>query len=228
MQTINVVKNLQDVAHRIREAEQQYDRPEGSVGLLAVSKTKSVAMIREAWEAGQQAFGENYAQELADKATQLDDLAIEWHFIGPLQSNKTQLIANTMAWFHSLDRLKIARRLSEQRAPHLPPLKICLQVNISSEESKAGVSPMALENLAGEVATLPNIQLRGLMAIPEPTTDRTQQRAAFRSLHQLLELLRDQHPSMDTLSMGMSGDLEAAVAEGATLVRIGTDIFGAR
>lgn len=198
------------------------------MGLVAVSKTKSVALIREAWEAGQQAFGENYAQELADKATRLDDLAIEWHFIGPLQSNKTQLIANAMAWFHSLDRLKIARRLSEQRAPDLPPLKVCLQVNISSEESKAGVSPMELANLARDVATLPNIQLRGLMAIPEPTTDRTQQRVAFRSLRQLLELLQEQHPTMDTLSMGMSGDLEAAVAEGATLVRIGTDIFGAR
>ncbi|MGD2008968.1 MAG: YggS family pyridoxal phosphate-dependent enzyme [Cellvibrionales bacterium] len=228
MQSINVVKNLQGVAHRISAAEQQYGRPEGSVGLVAVSKTKSVALIREAWEAGQQAFGENYAQELADKATRLDDLAIEWHFIGPLQSNKTQLIANAMAWFHSLDRLKIARRLSEQRAPDLPPLKVCLQVNISSEESKAGVSPMELANLARDVATLPNIQLRGLMAIPEPTTDRTQQRVAFRSLRQLLELLQEQHPTMDTLSMGMSGDLEAAVAEGATLVRIGTDIFGAR
>lgn len=228
MEPVNVAKNLQRVTQRITEAERLYGRPRGSVGLVAVSKTKPPALLREAWNCGQRAFGENYAQELVEKSKQLADLAIEWHFVGPLQSNKTQSLANTMTWFHSLDRIKIARRLSEQRDPTRPPLNVCLQVNISKELSKAGVQEAELADVANEVAMLPGIKLRGLMAIPEATTDPSRQRTAFAALRSLLDTQRRFHPSMDTLSMGMSGDLEAAVAEGATLVRIGTDIFGAR
>lgn len=195
---------------------------------MAVSKTKPAALIRDAWAGGQRAFGENYAQEAELKAGELADLGIEWHFIGPIQSNKTRALASTMDWVHSVDRYKIARRLSDQRNPSLPPLNICLQVKLSNEATKSGAPPQQLAALAGEVATLPNISLRGLMTIPAASTDQAKQREVFASLRALFDGLKEGHPTLDTLSMGMSGDLEAAVAEGATLVRVGTDIFGPR
>ena len=228
MGTINVATNLQHVRDRVAAAERQANRSPGSVHLLAVSKTKPAALIREAWAAGQEAFGENYAQEAQEKVRALTDLAIQWHFIGPVQSNKTRGLANTMAWIHSVDRLKIAQRLSEQRNAALPPLNICLQVKLSDEATKFGVSPDELPILAAQVDGLANLRLRGLMAIPAASSDRATQRAAFARLRRLFERLRENHPLMDTLSMGMSGDLEAAIAEGSHLVRVGTDVFGAR
>ena len=228
MATINVAANLHQVRDRIAAAERGADRPLGSVQLLAVSKTKPAALIRDAWAGGQRAFGENYAQEAELKAGELADLGIEWHFIGPVQSNKTRALASTMDWIHSVDRYKIARRLSDQRNPSLPPLNICLQVKLSNEATKSGAPPQQLAALAREVATLPNISLRGLMTIPAASTDQAKQREVFASLRALFDGLKEGHPTLDTLSMGMSGDLEAAVAEGATLVRVGTDIFGPR
>ena len=228
MGTINVAANLHHVRGRIAAAERGANRPPGSVQLLAVSKTKPATLIRDAWAGGQRAFGENYAQEAELKARELADLGIEWHFIGPIQSNKTRSLANTMDWVHSVDRYKIARRLSEQRDPSLPPLNICLQVKLSDEASKSGATPQQLEALAGQVAALPNLCLRGLMTIPAASTDQVKQREVFARLRALFDGLKKGHPTLDTLSMGMSGDLEAAVAEGATLVRVGTDIFGPR
>lgn len=228
MGTINVATNLQHVRDRVAAAERQANRAPGSVHLLAVSKTKPATLIREAWAAGQQAFGENYAQEAEEKVRALTDLAIQWHFIGPVQSNKTRGLANTMAWIHSVDRHKIAQRLSEQRHAELPPLNICLQVKLSDEATKFGVSPGELPALAAEVDGLANLRLRGLMAIPAASSEVATQRAAFVQLRLLFERLRENHPSLDTLSMGMSGDLEAAIAEGSNLVRVGTDVFGAR
>lgn len=228
MEEINVATNLHRVWRRIGEAEQLANRHSGSVSLLAVSKTKPDRYIRAAWEAGQRAFGENYAQEAEEKARRLDDLAIEWHFIGPIQSNKTRGLAETMAWVHSIDRLKIARRLSDQRPQHLPPLNLCLQVKLSDEPSKSGIAPSEIPALAAQITELPNLRLRGLMAIPAATSDYQLQRMAFKQLQTELFELQKQHPEVDTLSMGMSGDLEAAVVEGSTLVRVGTDIFGAR
>lgn len=228
MDQINVATNLHSTRRRISNAEKLAGRPAGSVSLLAVSKTKSDRLIRAAWEAGQRAFGENYAQEAEEKARRLDDLAIEWHFIGPIQSNKTRGLAETMAWVHSIDRLKIARRLSDQRPQHLPPLNLCLQVKLSDEPSKSGIAPSEIPALAAQITELPNLSLRGLMAIPAATSDYQQQRMAFKQLQTQLFELQKQHPEVDTLSMGMSGDLEAAVVEGSTLVRVGTDIFGAR
>ena len=183
---------------------------------------------REAAAAGQRAFGENYVQEGVSKIEALADLELEWHFIGPLQGNKTRLVAENFAWVHSLDRLKIAERLSAQRPAHLPPLQVCLQVNVSGEESKCGVEPDAALALAQQIAALPRLKLRGLMCIPEPTDDFAEQCAAFRRLQQRFTQLKDSGLPLDTLSMGMSHDLEAAIAEGATLVRIGTAIFGER
>jgi pyridoxal phosphate enzyme (YggS family) len=183
-------------------------------------------MIRAAASLGLSQFGENYLQEALEKMAALTDLPLTWHFIGPMQSNKTRAIAEHFDWVHSIDRLKIARRLSEQRPPHLPPLQVCLQVNVSGEASKSGVSPGALAELAAAVSELPGLRLRGLMAIPAATEDLTAQHAAFASLRRAMASL--QMPALDTLSMGMSGDLEAAIAEGATIVRVGTDIFGPR
>ncbi|WP_339882704.1 YggS family pyridoxal phosphate-dependent enzyme [Vreelandella maris] len=206
-------------------------RAQDAARLLAVSKTKPAAMIRQVWQLGQREFGENYLQEALEKQTELADLDdIVWHFIGPLQSNKTRAIAEHFDWVHSVDRLKIAKRLSEQRPTHLAPLNICLQVNISREESKAGVLPEELEGLAKEVATLPNLHLRGLMAIPAPAQGVDAQRQPLAALREALTSLQSSLPNapLDTLSMGMSDDLEAAVLEGATLVRLGTAIFGAR
>ena len=194
---------------------------------MAVSKTWPASAVREAWYAGQTAFGENYAQEGAQKAAELADLGLEWHFIGPIQSNKTSQIASNFAWVHGIDRRKIAERLSAARSGKTP-LNICLQVNVSGEASKSGVAPKDLPALAADVANLPNLSLRGLMAIPEPGLGKSAQRQAFAQLRQLKEELGARGFAMDTLSMGMSDDFEAAVAEGSTLVRVGTAIFGKR
>jgi len=220
-----IAENIAKVGARIREAAQASQRNFADIGLLAVSKTKPAAAIREAHAAGLCDFGENYLQEALEKQTELSDLPLIWHFIGPIQSNKTRPIAEHFDWVHSVDRLKIAQRLSEQRPAHLPPLNICLQVNVSGEDSKSGCSPEALPELAKAVTALPNLRLRGLMAIPEPTDDIAAQHAAFAHLRQLHD---DLALDLDTLSMGMSHDLEAAIAEGATWVRIGTALFGAR
>ena len=220
-----IAKNIAKVRTRIREAAQACGRDPESVGLLAVSKTKPAAAVREAHACGQRDFGENYLQEALNKQAELSDLALTWHFIGPIQSNKTRPIAEHFAWVHSVDRLKIAQRLSEQRPTQLPPLNICLQVNVSGEASKSGCAPEELPALALAVSQLPNLRLRGLMTIPEPTSDVAQQHAACARLRQLRD---DLNLELDVLSMGMSDDLEAAIAEGATWVRIGTALFGAR
>ncbi len=202
------------------------------MALLAVSKTRSVDAIRAAVAAGQLAFGENYLQEALDKIDALADQPdIDWHFIGPIQSNKTRQIASAFAWVHSVDRLKIARRLSEQRPPGLSPLNICLQVNINNEQSKSGCHPDELPALVESIGALPQLSLRGLMAIPDPEQPEAGLRASFRALANRLQQLKADYPTagpLDTLSMGMSGDLELAIAEGATWVRVGTDLFGAR
>ncbi|WP_415846107.1 YggS family pyridoxal phosphate-dependent enzyme [Stutzerimonas zhaodongensis] len=220
-----IATNIAKVGTRIREAAQAVARDPDEVQLLAVSKTQPASAIRLANEAGQWDFGENYLQEALEKQADLRDLSLTWHFIGPIQSNKTKLIAEHFDWVHSVDRLKIAQRLSDQRPPELPPLNVCLQVNVSGEGSKSGCDPQEATDLANEIASLPNLRLRGLMAIPEPTDDPAKQRAAFAHLRQLQSKI---DLELDTLSMGMSQDLEAAVAEGATWVRVGTALFGAR
>lgn len=224
----DIAANIAEVTGRIRRAEAAAGRKPGSVGLVAVSKTRSAAEVRQAAGRGLRDFGENYLQEALDKQAELADLDLTWHFIGPIQTNKTRAIAGHFSWVHSVDRDKVARRLSEQRPEALPPLQLCLQVNLDGEASKSGVTPQQLPALAAAVADLPRLQLRGLMAIPRPRGDHTGQRAAFRQLRELFEALRPRHPGLDTLSMGMSADLEAAVWEGATLVRVGTDLFGPR
>lgn len=220
-----IPESVAKVRARIREAAQASGRDPQDVQLLAVSKTKPANDLREAFACGQRDFGENYLQEALAKQAELADLALTWHFIGPIQSNKTRAIAEHFAWVHAVDRLKIAQRLSEQRPTDLPPLNLCLQVNVSGEASKSGCAPAELAALARAVAELPNLRLRGLMAIPEPTDDPAAQRAAFARLRELKDGLG---LDLDTLSMGMSHDLEAAIAEGATWVRIGTALFGAR
>ena len=220
-----IASNIAKVATRIREAAQAAARDPDEVHLLAVSKTQPAEAIRHASAAGLGDFGENYLQEALDKQAELADLPLTWHFIGPIQSNKTKAIAEHFDWVHSVDRLKIAQRLSAQRPASLPPLNVCLQVNVSGEASKSGCEPQEVASLAKEIAALPRLRLRGLMAIPEPTEDPAEQRAAFARLRQLQEAL---DLRLDTLSMGMSQDLEAAIAEGATWVRIGTALFGAR
>ena len=217
--------NLATLTARIDHAAKAAQRDPASVQLLAVSKTKPASAIREAYAAGVREVGENYLQEALAKQQELRDLPLIWHFIGPIQSNKTKAIAEHFDWVHSVDRLKIAQRLSEQRPAGRAPLNICLQVNVSGEDSKSGCAPCELPALASAVAALPNLRLRGLMAIPEPTDDRAEQEAAFASLRQLQQRLG---LGLDTLSMGMSHDLEAAIAQGATWVRIGTALFGAR
>ena len=224
-------ESLASARERLRRALEDAGRSPTSATLLAVSKTKPAEMLREAWQHGQREFGENYLQEALDKQAALEDLdGIVWHFIGPLQSNKTRAVAEQFAWVHSVDRLKIAKRLSEQRPEVLPPLNVCLQVNISREATKSGVLPEGTLALAQEIAALPGLALRGLMAIPAPTETLEAQRQPLAALRQLLEELQAALPEapLDTLSMGMSDDLEAAVLEGATLVRLGTAIFGAR
>ncbi|EHR68985.1 pyridoxal phosphate enzyme, YggS family [Burkholderiales bacterium JOSHI_001] len=225
-----VASKLQQVRDRIATACTQAARPVQSVTLLAVSKTFGPEAVREAFAAGQRAFGENYVQEALDKIAALADLRsqIEWHLIGPLQSNKTRPVAEAFDWVHSVDRLKIAQRLSEQRLAPQRPLQLCLQVNISGEASKSGLAPHEVLPLAQAVAALPRVRLRGLMAIPEPAGDLAAQRGPHRALRELLAACNDAGLGLDTLSMGMSADLEAAVLEGATLVRVGTALFGGR
>lgn len=220
--------NLQAVHARIAAACKAVGRAPQETRLLAVSKTWPAADVREATRCGQRAFGENYVQEGVAKIEALADLDLEWHFIGPLQSNKTRQVAEHFAWVHTVDRLKIAERLSAQRPEHLPPLQVCVQVNVSGEASKSGVAPEEAAALAHAVAGLPRLQLRGLMAIPEPTEDAARLAAQFAVLRTLFETLQAEGLPLDTLSMGMSHDLESAIAAGATMVRVGTAIFGAR
>lgn len=222
-------EKLHNVTARLIAAAEMAGRDPAHVALVAVSKTQPAEAVEAAYRAGQRRFGENYLQEALDKQTALAALTeLEWHFIGPIQSNKTRAIAEHFQWVHSVDREKIARRLSEQRPESLPPLQVCLQVNLDDEPNKSGVTLAQLPDLARAVYALPRLQLRGLMAIPAPRETRVEQRASFARLRTALEALRDENMALDTLSMGMSADLEAAVAEGATLVRVGTDIFGAR
>lgn len=228
----SIADNIGSVTRRIQKATLQAGRKPGSVSLLAVSKTRSPEELREAVAAGQKAFGENYLQEALEKIEALRDIPdLDWHFIGPIQSNKTRQIATSFSWVHSVDRLKIARRLSEQRDPELGPLNICLQVNINEEASKSGCRPDQLPGLVAAVGALPNLSLRGLMAIPDPFQPETALRLSFRALAEALQDLRNRTPEagpLDTLSMGMSRDMEMAIAEGATWVRIGTALFGER
>lgn len=219
---------LEKVQLRIGRAQAAVKRPAGSVQLLAVSKTFPIEAVDAIASCGQKAFGENYAQEGVEKAAQRPDL--EWHFIGPIQSNKTRGIAEHFTWVHTIDRLKIAERLSAQRPTELPPMQVCVQVNIADEASKSGCAPDTALALCQAIAAQPNLKLRGLMAIPEATDDPTTQRRYFAALRQLMAEINAANPSLklDTLSMGMSGDLEAAVAEGATIVRVGSAIFGQR
>ncbi len=223
-----ILNALQAVRERIARAAAQCGRAPSSIRLLAVSKAVGPTLVRAAFESGQHAFGESYTQEALHKIAALADMDVEWHFIGPLQSNKTKLIAQHFAWVHGVDRAKIAQRLSEQRSADLPPLNICLQVNVSGEASKSGVALTEIAALARFVTELPRIKLRGLMAIPAPTEEATQQRVAFHAVRDLFEQLNAQGFALDTLSMGMSDDLEAAIQEGATIVRVGSAIFGER
>lgn len=214
--------------HRLTQAKIAAHRTHDTVQLLAVSKTQPSTRIRELFALGQRAFGENYVQEWAQKTTELSDLDIEWHFIGPLQSNKTRIVAERAHWLHSVDRLKIAERLAAQRPTHLPPLNVCIQVNVSGEANKSGVVPAEVATLAYAIVGLPHLKLRGLMCIPEATDNQERLRAQFAALRNTLEQLNAAGFALDTLSMGMSADLELAVAEGSTLVRVGSAIFGAR
>ncbi|MGI4858763.1 MAG: YggS family pyridoxal phosphate-dependent enzyme [Janthinobacterium lividum] len=225
-----IAQQLDTVRQRIAAAARQAGRAATDVRLLAVSKTFPAEDVRVAHAAGQRAFGENYVQEGVDKIAALDDLraSVEWHFIGPLQSNKTRQVATAFDWVHSIDRLRIASRLAEQRPDHLPPLNVCVQVNVSGEASKSGVAPADALDLLRAVDALPRLKLRGLMAIPASAVGIDAQRAPHRALHDLFTAARAAGLALDTLSAGMSDDLEAAVAEGATLVRIGTAIFGHR
>lgn len=229
--TANLQANLQALHERITKAARGVGRDPSSVRLLAVSKTFSATVIAEAARAGQRAFGENYVQEAVEKIDALAGSAyqpLEWHFIGPIQSNKTRAIAERFDWVQSVDRLKIAERLADQRPPDVPLLNVLLQVNVSGEASKAGVAPDQLSELATAVARLPRLRLRGLMAIPAPEADVARQRMAFARTSALFRQLREQGLDVDVLSMGMSDDLDSAITEGSTMVRVGTAIFGAR
>lgn len=223
-----IPERLCRVRERIEKAARASGRSPEEIALLAVSKTKPAGDILAAYEAGQRDFGENYLQDALPKIEEIREPGIEWHFIGRIQSNKTADISRHFSWVHGLDSLKHAKRLSGQRPAGLPPLQVCLQVNLSDEASKGGVDADALPELAAAVASLPELKLRGLMTMPDPKTDAATQRAAFARLRQLLQDLRSRGLDLDTLSMGMSADMEAAIAEGSTMVRIGTDIFGAR
>jgi pyridoxal phosphate enzyme (YggS family) len=230
MSSSHVARHLDEVRQRIAKAAADASRDASAVTLLAVSKTFPAEDVRAAFNAGQRAFGENYVQEAVAKITELADLRseIEWHFIGPLQSNKTKVVAENFDWVHSVDRLKIAERLSDQRGDNMAPLNVCLQVNVSGEASKSGVTPDETLALAQAIAALPKLKLRGLMAIPEPAGTLDEQRAPHRRLREIMDTLRAAGLELDTLSMGMSADIEAAILEGSTMVRIGTAIFGAR
>lgn len=228
MNISSIAENLSLIREQIESCAIENGRNTHSISLLAVSKTRPAEDLRTAYAEGQRDFGENYLQDAMEKIEVLQDLDICWHFIGPMQSNKTRTVAEHFNWVHTVDRLKIAKRLSEQRPEGMPPLNICIQVNISGEESKSGCSPEQLPELATEIIKLPNLKLRGLMTIPKATDDSSEQQQAFSRLRNLQEQLKSTEPSLDTLSMGMSGDMEAAIAEGATIVRIGTAIFGPR
>lgn len=220
--------NLEIVRARIHQAANAAGRSPQDIKMIAASKMQPEFALRDAYANGINFFGENYVQEALPKILAMQDLPVEWHFIGPIQSNKTTLIAAHFDWVHSIDRVKIAQRLSLQRPAHLPPLNVCLQMNVSGESSKSGVPPEEIAGLARAVNNLPSLRLRGLMSIPEPTPDPAQQAARFKVVRQCLEKLNSEGFSLDTLSMGMSSDLEAAIAQGATLVRIGTALFGER
>lgn len=223
-----LIQRLQHVRERIADAEKQFSRTPGSVHLLAVSKTRPADEIRTLVNAGQLAIGESYLQDARPKIAQLPDPTPEWHFIGPIQSNKTKDIAEGFSWVHTIDRIKIAQRLNSQRPNHLPPLNICLQVNISGEPSKSGIPISRLSELAEQIASLRHLKLRGLMTIPERRSEFKAQRKPFRKCRLALEEMNNKGMQLDTLSMGMSSDMEAAIAEGATIVRIGTALFGPR
>lgn len=226
---VSIDYRLQAVRQQIINAAQQVNREPTDIKLLAVSKTKPVAMIREAYLSGQRCFGENYVQEGVQKIAEATDLHdIEWHFIGPIQSNKTKDIAQHFDWVHSVDREKIARRLNEQRPSESKPLNVLVQINIDDEQSKAGIALTELNELATFISKCPNLRLRGMMAIPAANATETQQHNSFAALYAAFQELQARHPSVDTLSMGMSNDLDAAIAHGSTLVRVGTAIFGAR
>ena len=227
----DIAHNLAQVRDKISAAASRCGRLSEEVTLLAVSKTKPASAVEEAMAAGQRAFGENYVQEGVEKIRFFQDKGItdlQWHFIGPLQSNKSRLVAEHFDWCHTVDRLKIATRLSEQRPVHLPPLNVLIQVNISDEQSKSGIEPEAVDALAAEVSALPNLCLRGLMAIPAPETEYDKQFAVAQQMAVAFARLKTHCPTVDTLSLGMSDDMEAAIAAGSTMVRIGTAIFGAR
>ncbi len=223
-----IPEQLAQVQNRVQAALAAAGRADDAALLLAVSKKKSAAAIREAFACGQVCFGESYLQEALEKQQLLRDLPIEWHFIGPIQSNKTRAIAENFDWVHSVDRARIAVRLNDQRPPSLPPLNVCVQVNIDAEPTKAGVLPAELPAVLESVAQLPHLRLRGLMAIPAPRSDYAGQQQVLAQVASLLQEWQQRYPQLDTLSMGMSGDLEAAIAAGSTIVRVGTDIFGAR
>jgi pyridoxal phosphate enzyme (YggS family) len=224
----SIAANLQAIRQRISLAAERSGRSAADIKLVAVSKTFSAGDIREAWACGQAAFGESYLQEAAPKIDDLAGTAVEWHFIGPVQSNKTRAIAERFAWVHGVDRERVAARLDAARPPGLPPLNVCIQVNVSGEATKGGVAPGAEESLALAIAGLPRLRLRGLMTIPEPTTDAALRRQHFARLRQTRDDLAVLGIALDTLSMGMSDDFETAIEEGATLVRVGTAIFGLR
>lgn len=227
-----IKQNLQHIQQSITNIAQQCERNPNTIKLIAVSKTKPIEQIEQAIQAGQRLFGENYVQEGIEKIIYYQqnrpNIGLEWHFIGPLQSNKTKLVAEHFDWVQTIDRFKIAQRLSDQRARHLPPLNVLIQVNISKEDSKSGVSPDEIKLLAEQITSLPNLQLRGLMAIPKAEIDRNKQIVAFEKMHDCYQTLQQSFPNIDTLSMGMSDDLASAINAGSTMVRIGTAIFGAR
>ena len=227
----DIAHNLAQVRDKISDAAARCGRDPEEITLLAVSKTKPASAIEEAIAAGQVAFGENYVQEGVEKIRYFQEAgasSLQWHFIGPLQSNKSRLVAEHFDWCHTVDRLKIATRLSEQRPSHLPPLNVLIQINISDEQSKSGILLQALDALAAEIAALPNLRLRGLMAIPAPESEYVRQFAVAQQMAVAFTRLKTQYPTVDTLSLGMSDDMEAAIAAGSTMVRIGTAIFGAR
>ncbi|HLT63626.1 MAG TPA: YggS family pyridoxal phosphate-dependent enzyme [Pseudohongiella sp.] len=232
-ENLTISDRYQQLLNDLREQELHYQRKAGSVNLVAVTKTHPAAVLREAWFAGMRDFGENYVQEALGKIRELsvsgsDTPGIVWHFIGPIQSNKTRDIAAHFDWVHSVDRLKIAQRLQEQRPVELPPLNVCVQINVSSEDTKSGTDLEQARELCAAVSNMDRLRLRGLMAIPAPCDDFEQQRAAFRPLAALFRELQQQYPTMDTLSMGMTNDYPAAIAEGSTMVRIGSALFGSR
>lgn len=224
----NLHERFQQVRREIAEAERQFGRKPGSVKLLAVSKTRAAGDVLALAQLGVSDFGENYVQEARAKIGQLSGQSLTWHFIGPIQSNKTRQVAEHFDWVHSVDRIKVARRLNAARPAHLPPLNICIQVNVDAESTKSGIDPNEVEQLAGEVLPLSRLNLRGLMALPAPTEDFSEQRRGFLRTRRLQEQLTDKGYRLDTLSMGTTNDMRAAVAEGATIIRIGTALFGPR